>query len=195
MRAAVLAAAACLAAGCGPSNKLSLAAPASPAEAGGEEALIAQTAEINDMLGGCIRERSDARPSKVVSLANGTIVMAACSSSAYAYTERLFSMREGQPPELLTLPDFGPDGWFATDQVGMAELDAGTGTLTSFSKAGESDACGSEGRYQWNGQRFVLQELRWQPCGAATDAGLPFPLVWPVQTSNAIQPGDSTPEP
>jgi len=40
-----------------------------------------------------------------------------------------------------------------------AELDAGTGVLTTLRKTGGKDGCGSEGRYQWDGAQFVVQDL------------------------------------
>ena len=168
---------------------------ASTAPLAGDEALTTAATKVSDAIGGC--ERADDAPveSKVISLENGSIVMVACSQGAYAYTHRLFAMRGDEPPELLTLPDFDTTGWFASDQASMAEIDAGTGVLTTLRKSAGHGGCGSEGRYQWDGIHFVLQELRWQDCSDPDLKGPPFPVIWPTQQGASTAPNTATPAP
>jgi hypothetical protein len=180
-------------AGCGGAK------PAAPSPAAGtlegDAALVASAQALSDALGGCVRAADSDVQSKVVSLESTPIIMLACSQGAYSYTHRLFAVRAGTSPELLPLPDYDTSGWFASDQASLAELDAGTGVLTTLRKGAEHGGCGSEGRYQWDGARFALQELHWQDCKAADLAGPPFPVIWPTQQNAEVDPNRATPEP
>ena len=169
---------------------------ASAAPLAGDDALIATATKVSDAIGGCVKPEGAPVESKVVSLENGSIVMVACSQGAYSYTHRLFAMRGDEPPELLTLPDYDTSGWFASDQASMAEIDAGTGVLTTLRKSAGHGGCGSEGRYQWDGIHFVLQELRWQDCDDADLKGPLFPVIWPTQqVGTTTAPNTATPAP
>ena len=185
-----------LLAACGDPDAATAPAAGTPALAG-DDALIATATKVSDVIGGCVRpaEAEVEVESKVVSLENGSIVMVACSQGAYSYTHRLFAMRGDEPPELITLPDFDTTGWFASDQASMAEIDAGTGVLTTLRKSAGHGGCGSEGRYQWDGIHFVLQELRWQECGDPNLKGPPFPVIWPTQQGASTAPNTATPAP
>ena len=158
----------------------------------GDAALISSVQTVSDMLGGCAKPADAAVESKVVSLETGAIVMLACN----AYTHRLFSIKAGAKPELLYIPDIDAGGWYGTDQASMAELDAGTGVLTTMRKGDEKGACGSEGRYQWDGKRFFMQEAHFQECSKTNPSkGPPFPTIWPTQVGNEIDPNGATPAP
>lgn len=194
MATALLAPMLCLAACGGPDAATAPTAGASPALAG-DDALIASATKVSDAIGGCVRPEEAQVESKVISLENGSIVMVACSQGAYSYTHRLFAMRGDEPPELLTLPDYDTTGWFASDQASMAEIDAGGGVLTTLRKSAGHGGCGSEGRYQWDGIHFVLQELRWQECGDPNLKGPPFPVIWPTQQGASTAPNTATPAP
>jgi len=174
-------------------------APAAPAPAAGtlegDAALVASAQTVSDAIGGCVRPADAQVESKVVSLETSAIVMLACSKGDYSYTHRLFAIHAGKPPELLPLPDYESTGWFASDQASLAELDAGTGVLTTLRKGAEHGGCGSEGRYQWDGARFALQELHWQDCKAASLGGPPFPVIWPTQQGADVDPNGATPAP
>lgn len=161
----------------------------------GDAALIASAQTISDVIGGCVKADGAEIESKVVGLQSGAIVMLGCSQGGYASTHRLFAVRGPDKLELLSIPDFGADGWFATTEASMAEIDAGTEMLTTFRKAADDGRCGSEGSYHWDGQRFVLQELRWQDCAAADRKGPPFPVMWPTQVGAVVDPNGATPEP
>jgi hypothetical protein len=76
----------------------------------------------------------------------------------------------------------------------MAELDAGTGVLTTFRKSSGNGGCGSEGRFQWDGQRFAVQEMHWQDCKTPSK-GPPFPVIWPTQVGGDVDPDGATPAP
>lgn len=181
-------------AGCGgPSTAPNPADTATTLE--GDAALVASAQAISDAIGGCSRPPESTVDSKVVSLESGTIVMLACSQDAYAYTHRLFAVRGGGAPELLSLPDYDAAGWFSDDQASMAELDAGAGVLTTFRKGAEEGGCGTESRFQWDGSRFVLQELRWQGCNAANPGDPPFPLIWPAPQGSPVDQNGATPAP
>jgi hypothetical protein len=179
-------------AGCG-------AEPVKPAAATGalegDASLIASAQAISDTVGGCVKPADAPVESKVVSLEGATIVMLACSQGAYSYTHRLFAIRAGEKAELLSLPDYDSTGFYGADQATMAELDAGTGVLTTFRKSAGHGGCGSEGRYQWDGMRFALQELRWQDCSGTAMKGPPFPAIWPTQQNNDVDPNGATPAP
>ncbi len=180
--------------GCGePAPTGSQADPSASLE--GDAALIAAAQTISDQMGGCTRPDNATVESKVVSLESGPIVLLACSQDNLSYTHRLFSVGAGQTLQLVSLPDYDVNGMFATDQASMAELDAGTGVLTTFRKGAEHGRCGSEGRYQWDGVRFDLQELHWQGCETAPESGPPFPIIWPPQQNLAVDPNGATPEP
>ncbi len=161
----------------------------------GDTALISSAQKVSDIVGGCIKPADATVESKVVGLESSAIVMLACSQGAYSFTHRLFAIRSGEPPALLSLPDYDTGGWYASDQVSMAELDAGTGVLTTMRKSAGHGGCGSEGRYQWDGNRFALQELRWQDCGGEDIKGPPFPVIWPTQQGAAVDPNGATPAP
>ena len=180
-------------AGCGGPASTPAQTAGAPLE--GDAALIASAQTISDQLGGCTRPQNATVESKVVGLESGPIVLLACSQGEYFYTHRVFAIRAGQKPELVSLPDYDAGGWFATDQASMAELDAGTGVLTTFRKGAEHGRCGSEGRYQWDGQRFNLQEMHWQDCASAPESGPPFPTVWPTQQGVEVDPNGATPAP
>lgn len=163
----------------------------------GDSALIASAQTVSDAVGGCVRPANVANPvdSKVVSLENATIVMLGCSQSPYSYTHRLFLLRGSAAPQLLTLPDYDVSGWYGTDEASMAEIDAGTGVLTTLRQGNERATCGSEGRYQWDGTRFALQEMHWQDCAEPQASGPPFPTLWPTQTGRDVDPNGATPAP
>jgi hypothetical protein len=189
--ASMIAGAALVLAGCGGPD----AAPqgvANAASLAGDDALIVSAQKISDAIGGCVRPADAQLESKVIGLESGSIVMIGCSQGAYSSTHRLFAMT-GEAPQLVTLPDYDTGGWFASDQASMAEIDAGTGVLTTMRKSAGHGGCGSEGRYQWDGAHFVLQELRWQDCN--TSSPPPFPIVWPLQQNAVVDPNVATPPP
>jgi hypothetical protein len=158
--------------------------------------LIATAQQLSDALGGCTRiEGAEPPETKVVSLESASIVMIGCSQSEYAYTSRLFLMGNGGQAQLLTVPDYDADGWFATDQPSLPEIDAGSGTLTTYRTEGDNDVCGAEGLYAWNGKRFVVEEMRWRACDSANQNGPPYPVIWPTQNAPAVVPDDTTPAP
>jgi len=171
--------------------------PAAAAATGtleGDAGLIAAAQTISDAMGGCVRPDDAQIESKVVGLENGAIVLLGCSQGAYTQTQRVFSARTGEKPELLSFPDYDTGGWFASDQVSAAEIDAGTGVLTTFRKSAGHGGCGSEGNYQWDGIRFALQELRWQDC-TVNGAPPPFPVLWPTQQGSSTDADTATPAP
>lgn len=159
----------------------------------GDAALIASAQAISDAMGGCIKPDDAQVESKVVGLENGAIIMLGCSVGAYSTTHRLFAVHSGDKPELLSFPDYDTEGWFASDQVSMGEIDAGTGVLSTFRKSAGHGGCGSEGEYEWDGVRFALRELRWNDCAAA--AAPPFPVIWPTQQGASTDANTATPAP
>ena len=189
--ASMIAGAAVLLASCGPEAAYAPNALAA-ASLEGDSALIAAAQTISDAIGGCVKPTDAQLESKVIGMENGSIVMIGCSQGAYSVTHRLFAVT-GETAQLVTLPDYDASGWFASDQASMAEIDAGTGVLTTLRKSAGHGGCGSEGRYQWDGAHFVLQELRWQDCSATTPP--PFPIVWPLQQNAVVDPNGATPAP
>lgn len=189
--ASLIAGAAVLLVGCGPEDAFTPSALGAAALEG-DGALIAAAQKLSDALGGCALPPDAQLESKVVGLENGSIVMIACSQGAHTSTHRLFAVT-GEATQLVTLPDYDESGWFASDQASMADIDAGTGVLTTLRKAADDGRCGSEGRYEWDGNRFVLEELRWQGCNTTTPP--PFPIVWPQQPGNVPDPNRATPAP
>ena len=187
----VIAGAVTLLASCGPEDAFAPNAVGA-ASLEGDGALITAAQKISDAIGGCEAPADAQLESKVVGLESGSIVMLGCSQGAYAVTHRLFAVA-GESLQLATLPDYDASGWFASDQASTAEIDAGTGVLTTLRKSAGHGGCGSEGRYQWDGARFVLQELRWQDCSATTPP--PFPIVWPLQQNTVADPDGATPVP
>ena len=184
-------------AGCGGVNPNATPAPKAGSMEG-DAALISTAQKVSDAVGGCVRGGAPAEmqaQSKVVSLEKAAIVMLACSQGAYSYTHRLFSIGAGGTTDLLSLPDYDAGGWFASDQASMAELDAGMGVLTTLRKGNEKGTCGSEGRYQWDGKRFALQEMHWQDCATPAKGGPPFPTIWPAQQNTEVDPNGATPAP
>jgi hypothetical protein len=189
--ASMIAGAALLLAGCGGPD----AGPqgvANAASLAGDDALIASAQKISDAIGGCVKPADVQIESKVIGLESGSIVMIGCSQRTHSTTHRLFAMTDAAP-QLVTLPDYDTSGWFASDEASMAEIDAGTGVLTTMRKSADNGGCGSEGRYQWDGVHFVLQELRWQDCATASPP--PFPIVWPLQQNAVVDPNVATPAP
>lgn len=180
-------------AACGP--KAPTPAPAAPADASSDAGLIAAAQTLSDSIGGCPHPTDTTRESKVVTLEAAKIIMLTCGQAEFAFSDRLFTTREDGSLRLLSLPDYEGEGWYATDQVAMAELDAGAGVLTTRRKARKEDTCGSEGRYQWTGQRFIVQEMRWQSCDEPAPEGAPFPVIWPAMPANSVDPSASTPAP
>ena len=160
----------------------------------GDDALVTAAQKISDAIGGCAPADATAE-SKVVGLESSAIVMIACSQGSAFSSHRIFVAQGSAAPKLLTLPDYDASGWYASDLAPMAELDAGTGVLTTLRKAGGKDGCGSEGRYQWDGARFVVQEMRWQACDDSNLKGPPFPVIWPTQLGAAVDPNGATPAP
>ncbi len=156
--------------------------------------MISAAQKISDTIGGCDEPAGATHKSRVVALEKNKIVLLACSQGPYSYTDRLFVVG-AKGARLLSLPDYGADGWFASDQASMAELDAGTGVLTTERKTNGKDACGSEGRYQWSGARFDLQELRFQACDDTSVQGPPFPVIWPAPTTPGADLTNSAPAP
>lgn len=177
-------------AGCG-GEPTGAAAAISAGSLEGDAALITSAQAISDAIGGCVKPEGAEIESKVVGMQSGAIVMLACNAN----THRLFAVRASDALELQSLPDYAAEGWVATNQASMAELDAGNEMLTTFRKSSEDGTCGSEGTYHWDGQRFVLQELRWQDCTAPDRKGPPFPVVWPTQVGAVVDPNGATPEP
>lgn len=161
----------------------------------GDDALIAAAQKISDAIGGCVRPADAKLTSKVVGLEGGSIVMIGCSQADFTTTSRLFAVSGAAPPQLLSIPDYGPGGWFASDQASMAEIDAGTGVMTTMRKGAENGNCGSEGTYHWDGKRMSLQEMHWQACDGANLTGPPFPVIWPTQQGAAVDPNGATPAP
>ncbi len=191
--AAALAAPAMLLAGCGPEGVLPQTAISAPAQ--GDGALIAAAQTMSDAMGGCFKPADAVVESRVIGLEDGSIVMLACGQGAYSSTHRLFVMRGTDGLQLLSLPDYDSSGWFATDEASLAEIDAGTGVLTTMRKSAGHGGCGSEGRYQWDGVHFALQEIRWKDCSADDMTGPPFPVIWPTQQGAAVDPNGATPAP
>jgi hypothetical protein len=186
--------------GCDPADKPEAAIETVGADPGiappsGDAALIGEARRVSDLLGGCERPIEAPDASKIIPLESATIAMISCSLGSYSYSDRLFVMKDGAPPRLLTLPDYNEEGWFANDQIGMPELDAGTGVLTTLNKAASDGRCGSEGRYAWTGTQFYLQEMRWRSCDDPETAGPTFPLIWPTMTGSTVDPNASTPAP
>lgn len=194
MIAAAMAAPALLLAACGGPEAAAPVANGTPS-AQGEDPLLATAQKLSDTIGGCVKPDDAELESRVVTLENGSVVMIGCSQGAYSYTHRLFVMRGDEGLQLLSFPDYDTGGWFATDQISMAELDAGTGVLTTMRKSAGHGGCGSEGRYQWDGVHFMLQEIRWRDCSADNMTGPPFPVVWPTQQGAAVNPSEATPAP
>lgn len=159
----------------------------------GDDALIGAAQKVSDAIGGCDAAGAMAE-SKVVGLESGAIVMIACGTGDGFSSHRIFSVQGSAAPKLMSLPDFTIAGWVASDRAPMAELDAGTGVLTTLRK-GAKDGCGSEGRYQWDGNQFALQEMRWQSCDDPSLKGPPFPVIWPTQVGAAVDPNGATPAP
>lgn len=190
------AAAALAAAGCGGDPAAGDANASIARTLEGDAALIASAQKVSDAIGGCVKPADAQVESKVVGLERGTIVMLGCSVSELATTVRLFSVSSANaPPVLLSIPDYDMSGWYATDQASMAELDAGTGELTTMRKSASNGSCGSEATYHWDGKRFAVQEMHWQACGEADAKGPPFPVVWPTQQGVAVDPNGATPAP
>lgn len=193
---ALLAAAATLAlAGCGGDPDANAIADSGAGTLEGDAALIASAQKISDAMGGCTKAADATIESKVVGLEASAIVMLGCDQSAFSSTHRLFAVRGTEQLELLSVPDYDVDGWFATTKASMAELDAGNATLTTFRKGAEDGLCGSEGSYHWDGKRFALQEIRWQDCSAADRKAPPFAVMWPTQVGAVVDPNGATPEP
>jgi hypothetical protein len=188
-------AAACAATGCGGDPAGGDAAKPAARTLEGDAALIAAAQAISDAVGGCVKPADAALESKVVGLENGAIVMLGCSQHEFASTSRLFAVRGSNSPVLLSIPDYDANGWVARDQASMSELDAGTGVLTTMRKGASNGGCGSEGTYRWDGEHFVLQELRWQACDSPDAKGPPFPVMWPTQQGAAVDPNGATPAP
>src|SRR5262245_1518462 len=99
----------CLAlAGCGAGTTNAPESGTIPLE--GDAGLISAAQAISDQVGGCVRPATSTVESKVVGLENGAIVLLACSEGKFSYTHRLFAIRAGQKPELVSLPDFDASG-------------------------------------------------------------------------------------
>jgi hypothetical protein len=195
---AVLGLAACLA-GCGDKSGATATtpigvAPGQPANLPIDQSWINAAQAASDAIGGCEMPQNPSHVSHVVTLEKNKVVLLACSQSPYAYTDRLFVV-SGASLRLLSLPDYDASGWFASDQAGMAELDAGTAVLTTNRKVGDKNNCGSEGRYQWDGTRFTLQELRWQACDDKNAGPPPFPVIWPQVVTPGADLSNSAPAP
>ena len=161
----------------------------------GDAALIASAQKLSDVIGGCTKPADAVLESKVVGLEKEAIILLGCSKSEFATTVRLFLSHGADAPAMLAIPDYDASGWFATDQASMAELDAGTGVLTTMRKGATDGACGSEGTYHWDGKRFAVQEMHWQACGEPDAKGPPYPIIWPTQQGAAVDPNGATPEP
>jgi len=189
----VIAGAVTLLASCGPEDAFAPNAVGA-VSLEGDGALITAAQKISDAIGGCEAPADAQLESKVVGLESGSIVMLGCSQGAYAVTHRLFAVA-GESLQLATLPDYEASGWFASDQASTAEIDAGTGVLTTLRKSAGHGGCGSEGRYLWDGAHFVLQELRWQDCAGPDLNPPPFPIVWPTQQGATTDANTATPAP
>jgi hypothetical protein len=194
----ILGLAACLS-GCGDKADDAAAAaigvaPGQPANLPVDQSWINAAQIASDAIGGCAMPQNPTHVSHVVTLEKNKIVLLACSQSPYSYTDRLFVV-SGDHLRLLSLPDYDAAGWFASDQAGMAELDAGAAVLTTNRKVAGKENCGSEGRYQWDGVRFNLQELRWQACDDKDAGPPPFPVIWPQVVTPGADLSDSAPAP
>jgi len=194
MIAAAVAAPALLLAACGGPGATGPQAAGTPA-AQGDDALVASAQTISDAIGGCTKAAGAEGESRVIGLEDGSIVMLACGQANGSFTHRLFVARGDAGLQLLSLPDYDASGWFASDQASMAEIDAGTGVLTTMRKIPDQDGCGAEGRYEWDGIHFALQEMRWKACTADDKTGPPFPVIWPTQVGAAVDPNGATPAP
>jgi hypothetical protein len=141
--------------------------------------MIAAAERLNSLIGGCYRPPEAPSQPQLHALDGATLVMVSCSVGAYSFTDRLFLFRNGEPAELVALPDY--DGaWIAADQASLADLDADAGVLTTHRKSAGHGGCGSEGRYEWDGFRFTLAELRWRDCESdEVSLGPPYPVIWP----------------
>jgi hypothetical protein len=193
-RAASASALALAAAACGADPASDANAPAARTLEG-DAALIAAAQKVSDTIGGCTKPEGETIESKVIGLESGTIVMLGCSKGEFDNTVRLFSARANETPVLISIPDFGVGGWYATDQANMAELDAGTGILTTSRRGVKGGTCGSEGSYKWDGKRFSVQEMHWQSCDDPDAKGPPFPIIWPTQQNLVVDPNGATPAP
>lgn len=171
------------------------AKPATGKALEGDATLISAAQKVSDAIGGCGKLGETPPQSKVVGLDKASIVMLACNQDKLAYTYRLFVVRGNAAPSLLEVPDYDTTGWFASDQAAMAEIDAGSGVLTTSRRNANTDQCGSEGRYQWDGAHFTVQEMHFQDCAAKSKSGPPFPVIWPVQTGGELDPNGPTPAP
>ncbi len=187
-------AAALLIAACGESGAGRTGAIATPALEG-DDVIVAAAQTLSDSVGGCAPAADLRREARVVSLSDAVIVFVPCEEAGAMYSDRLFATANGQAPRLLALPDYGPSGWYAAYTVGMAELDAGSGVLTTLRSDGPNAACGSEGRYLWNGQTFAVDEIAWRGCDSGAGSGPPYPLIWPPQISSTVDPETATPAP
>jgi hypothetical protein len=181
-------------AACGGPDAARTAADGVSAALEGDANLIAAAQVVSDAIGGCEQAADGAAESKVVGLETGAIVMLGCGQADGSATHRVFAAHSDKPPQLLAFPDYRAEGWFATTEVSAAELDAGTGVLTTFRRASEDGGCGSEGEYEWDGARFVTREVRWRACGAS-NAAPPFPIIWPTQQGASTNPDTATPAP
>jgi hypothetical protein len=156
-----------------------------------DDTSLQKAARLNASLGGC--EVLEEAPTRI-DLASATLVKTPCTRAQTGYTDRYFRIGEDGEPVLLFLPDF--DGrWFATDRFSMAEVDAGTGVLTTFRKPETGPLCGSEGRYEWIEDRFALQQMGWRDCDTPEGGSTPFPVIWPTQIGSAVRPDEGVPAP
>jgi hypothetical protein len=168
-------------------------APGQPASLPVDQSWINAAQVASDAIGGCAMPANPTHLSHVVTLEKNKIVLLACTQSQFSYTDRLFAVK-GDTLHLLSLPDYDAAGWFASDQASMAELDAGTAVLTTSRKVNDKN-CGSQARYQWNGVRFDLQEMRWQGCDDKNPGPPPFPVVWPATVTPGADLSNSAPAP
>ena len=78
----------------------------------------------------------------------------------------------------------------------MAELDAGTGVLTTFRKGAEHGGCGSEARYQWDGAALRrCRSCTGRIARLRRESGPPFPIDLADAAGRRGRPNGATPAP
>jgi hypothetical protein len=100
-----------------------------------------------------------------------------CLAGAYNESHAFYTLRDGAgraEPARFTVP--GPEGALRTENMlTNAWIEEEAAIVGFFSKGRGIGDCGSQGRYAWDGTRFVPIELSVMP----TCRGVP-PDAWPV---------------
>lgn len=106
------------------------------------------------------------------------LVQLHCYAGAYNFGSSWFSVRDGAAPTPINFPTPSDDGSGRMDSVAdlvNAGFDPASGYLTSFSKGRGIGDCGSDARWNWDGQRFQLASYALMGnCRGVT------PDLWPV---------------